>query len=173
MMTRQRRQPRAEFKAKVALEAIRGERTINELAAEYGVHPVQITPGKKVVLEEVPTLFSRHRGAKSQEEEALKAALYPPIGPLKGELDWLKTNVGHLRCGETPGGRARSSRDQPQAPMRPVGRGPVAPVLSAWWRQRRRCGTDAVARRAIHRGAVLRDPPDDGVAAQPGRYGAP
>jgi len=48
-----RRQHSAEFKAKVALEALRGERTINELAAEYGVHPVQITQWKKVVLEEV------------------------------------------------------------------------------------------------------------------------
>ena len=48
-----RRQQSAEFKAKVALEALRGERTINELAAEYGVHPVQITQWKKVVLEEV------------------------------------------------------------------------------------------------------------------------
>jgi transposase InsO family protein len=52
-MTMQRRQHRAEFTAKVALEALRGERTIHELAAEYGVHPVQITQWKNVVLEEV------------------------------------------------------------------------------------------------------------------------
>jgi transposase-like protein len=90
MMTMQRRQHSAAFKAKVALEAIRGERTINERAAEYGVHPVHITQGKKVVLEEVPTLFSSHRGAKSKEEDALKAALYQQSGPLKVELDWLK-----------------------------------------------------------------------------------
>src|SRR2546428_4348250 len=97
MMTMQRRQHSAEFKAKVALEAIRGERTINELAAEYGVHPVQITQWKKVVLEEVPKLFSNRRGAKAKEEEALKAALYQQIGPLKVELDWLKKKVGDLR----------------------------------------------------------------------------
>jgi putative transposase len=47
-MTMQRRQHSAEFKAKVALEAIRGERTVHELAAEYGVHPVQITQWKKM-----------------------------------------------------------------------------------------------------------------------------
>jgi putative transposase len=88
-----RRQHRAEFKAKVALEALRGERTINELAAEYGVHPVQITQWKKVVLEEVPQLFSRRRGAKAKEEEALKAALYQQIGQLKVELDWLKKKL--------------------------------------------------------------------------------
>jgi transposase-like protein len=96
MMT-PRRQHSAEFKAKVALEAIRGERTINELAAEYGVHPVQITQWKKVVLEEVSTLFSSRRGAKAKEEDALKAALYQQIGQLKVELDWLKKKVGHLR----------------------------------------------------------------------------
>jgi putative transposase len=44
----QRRQQSAEFKAKVAQEAIRGERTLNELAADYGVHPVQITPWKRM-----------------------------------------------------------------------------------------------------------------------------
>jgi putative transposase len=88
-----RRQHSAEFKAKVALEALRGERTINELAAEYGVHPVQVTQWKQVVLEGVPQLFSRRRGAKAKEEEALKAILYQQIGQLKVELDWLKKKL--------------------------------------------------------------------------------
>jgi transposase-like protein len=92
-----RRQHSAEFKAKVVLEAIRGERTINELATVYGVHPVQITQWKKMVLEALPKLFSRRRGAKPKEEEALKAALYQQIGQLKVELDWLKKKVGDLR----------------------------------------------------------------------------
>jgi len=92
-----RRQHSAEFKAKVALEALRGERTIHELAAEYGVHPVHITQWKKVVLEEGPQRFSNRRGAKAKEEEALKAALYQQIGPWKVELDWLKKKVGDLR----------------------------------------------------------------------------
>jgi transposase-like protein len=56
-MTMQRRQHSGEFKATVALQAIRGERTINELAAEYGVPPVQITHWKKVALEELPQDF--------------------------------------------------------------------------------------------------------------------
>lgn len=96
-MTMQRRQPRAEFTAKVALEAIRGERTIHELAAEYGVHPVQITQWKRLALEELPRIFSSRRGTKHTEDEALKAALDQQIGPLKVELDWLKKNVGHVR----------------------------------------------------------------------------
>ena len=58
-----RRQHRAEFTAKVALEALCGERTSHELAADYGVPPVPITQWKKGVLEEVPKVFSRCRGA--------------------------------------------------------------------------------------------------------------
>ena len=96
-MTMQRRQHSGEFKAKVALEAIRGERTTNELAAEYGVHPVQITQWKKVALEELSKIFSSRRGAKQKDEDALKAALYQQIGQLKVELDWLKKKVGLAR----------------------------------------------------------------------------
>jgi putative transposase len=94
-MSMPRRQHRAEFKAKVALEAIRGERTLNELAADYGVHPVQIPQWKKMALEELPKMFSSRRGARPKEEEALRAALYQQIGPLKVALDWLKKKVGH------------------------------------------------------------------------------
>jgi putative transposase len=94
-MSMPRRQHSAAFKAKVALEAIRGERTLNELAADYGVHPVQITQWKKLALEELPKIFSSRRGAKPKEEEALRAALYQQIGQLKVELDWLKKKVGH------------------------------------------------------------------------------
>src|SRR5918995_1684164 len=89
-MTTQRRQHSGAFKAKVALEAIRGERTVNELAADYGVHPVQITQWKRVALDALPDIFSSRRGAKHKDEETLKAALYQQIGQLKVELDWLK-----------------------------------------------------------------------------------
>jgi putative transposase len=89
-MSMQRRQHSGEFKAKVVLEALRGERTLNEIAADYGVHPLQMTPWKKVALERVPTLLSSRRGPKQREEEALKAALYQQMGQLKVELDWLK-----------------------------------------------------------------------------------
>jgi putative transposase len=89
-MTTLRRQHSGELKAKVVLEALRGERTLNEIAVDYGVHPLQITQWKKVALEGLPTLLSSRRGRKSKEEEALKAALYQQIGQLKVELDWLK-----------------------------------------------------------------------------------
>ena len=95
-MTMQRRQHSGEFKAKVVLEALRGERTMNEIAADYGVHPLQITHWKKVALEGLPTLLSSRRSTKPREEEALKAALYQQIGQLKVELDWLKKKVGQV-----------------------------------------------------------------------------
>ena len=94
-MSSKRRQHSGEFKAKVALAAIRGEKTVNELATEYGVHPVQITQWKRVLQEEAPRLLSS-RGRHEQEEEALKASLYQQIGQLKVALDWLKKKVGRV-----------------------------------------------------------------------------
>jgi transposase-like protein len=96
-MTIPRRQHSGEFKAQVVLEALRGERTRNALAAEYGVHPMQITPWKRVALEALPELLSSRRGTKPKDEEALQAALYQQIGQLKVELDWLKKKVGLAR----------------------------------------------------------------------------
>ena len=93
-MSNKRRQYSGECKARVALAAIRGEKTVNELAMESGVHPVQISPWKRVLQEEAPQLLSSRRGRREKEEEELKAALYQQIGQLKVELDWLKKKVG-------------------------------------------------------------------------------
>jgi transposase-like protein len=95
-MTMSRRQRSGELKAKVVLEALRGERTINELAAEYGVHPMQIPQWKRGAMDELPQLLSSRRSTKPQDEEALKAALSQQSGQLTVELDWLKKTVGHL-----------------------------------------------------------------------------
>lgn len=80
----------AEEKARLAIEAIKGQKTLNELAAEYGVHPGQITQWKKQALEEITNGFSGGRGRRERSEEALVASLYQQIGQLKVELDWLK-----------------------------------------------------------------------------------
>ncbi len=89
-MKKGRRNHSAEFKAKVALEAVRGESTIAELAARFEVHPNQITLWKKQVMSELPGLFSKKRGRKKKEQDALTDHLYREIGQLKIELDWLK-----------------------------------------------------------------------------------
>jgi|ERR1051326_493807 putative transposase len=85
-----------ELKARVALEAIKGQRTINEIASEYDLHPNQIMQWKKQVLEELPQIFSDKRKKKVATDEQLQAQLYQQIGQLKVELDWLKKKVGHL-----------------------------------------------------------------------------
>lgn len=85
----QRKQYGPEIKSKVALLAIKGERTINEIATMYGVHPSMIANWKKQVLEEVPQLFTNRRSATVRAQEDLTASLYQQIGQLKVELDWL------------------------------------------------------------------------------------
>lgn len=84
------------FKARVALEAIRGDRTVAEIAAAYGVHPNQISKWKKQALDELPKIFSgRYEKTEAQGKE-LTDQLYQQIGRLKVELDWLKKKAGHI-----------------------------------------------------------------------------
>ena len=79
-----------EFKAKVAIEALKGDRSLSELSSKYEVHPNQIRLWKKKLLESLPDIFSNRRKRKRDNEEELKARLYQEIGQLKVELDWLK-----------------------------------------------------------------------------------
>jgi putative transposase len=75
---------------KVALEAIKGQRTVNEIAGQYGVHPSQVPAWKRQALEQFPRVFSGGSVRETQEAEQLQARLYQEIGQLKIELDWLK-----------------------------------------------------------------------------------
>lgn len=93
----QRRRHSAEFKAKVALAALKGDKTLNELAKEFEVLPNQIITWKKQLQESATDVFSSSREKKATENEADKAALYQQIGQLKVELDWLKKKVGPIR----------------------------------------------------------------------------
>jgi transposase-like protein len=81
----------------VALAAIKGDRTVNELASQYGVHPTMIHGWKKLLLESVEDVFAKGGGAKVVASEAEvqreKAELYEQIGRLKMELEWLKKKV--------------------------------------------------------------------------------
>ena len=94
-MKNSRRRHGAEFKARVALEAIKGIRTVNEIAAEHGIHPSQVNAWKKQALSELAGIFSSRRQKAAQDEEALRDRLYQQIGQLKVELDWLKKKTGH------------------------------------------------------------------------------
>jgi putative transposase len=93
-MKNKRRNHSSSFKAKVALEAAKGDRTIAELASHYQVHPNQISQWKKQLLESLPEVFSRRRRKDQQNQQQLQAELYQQIGQLKVELDWLKKKSG-------------------------------------------------------------------------------
>jgi len=80
----------AEFKAKVALEAVKGDRSLAELASRYEVHATQIGTWRQALLAGLPEVFSHKRRRKDENTEAEKSRLYEEIGRLKVELDWLK-----------------------------------------------------------------------------------
>ena len=81
---------------RVALEAIKGQKTANEIASEYGVHPTQIAQWKKQALDELPNVFERPSSERARTEEALIASLYQQIGQLKVEVDFLKKKAGQF-----------------------------------------------------------------------------
>lgn len=89
-----RRHFSAEFKAKLALEALKGQQTINEIASLHSVHPSQIVSWKRQLLAEAPDLFADKRIKQDQEQQDLTDRLYQKIGQLKVELDWLKKKSG-------------------------------------------------------------------------------
>jgi transposase-like protein len=84
-----RRRHSSEFKARVALEALKGQKTLNELASEFGVHPVQIAQWKRQVVEASPAAFESG-GGQARGQEHLIEQLYQQIGQLKVEVDWLR-----------------------------------------------------------------------------------
>ena len=97
MKTKQRRNFSGEIKGRIALEAIKGQRTIQEIASHYGMHPSQVTQWKRQAVESMPGLFTDRRARDGEAQEALKAELYQQIGQLQVELDWLKKKSGLSR----------------------------------------------------------------------------
>ena len=94
-MAQQRRSHSVDFKSKVALEAIKERKTINEIASEYQVHANQVISWKKQLLSNMDIVFSDGRKTR-QENEDKEAQLYQQIGQLKVELDWVKKKSKQL-----------------------------------------------------------------------------
>jgi putative transposase len=90
-MSRKRKKHSEETKARVALEAIKGVRTLSELSTTYGVHPTVIAQWKRQLVRGASEVFRRGNGAPSAEE--LTGPLYEEIGRLKMEIDWLKKKL--------------------------------------------------------------------------------
>jgi len=95
-MSRMRKSFSKEFKAKVALEAVKGLKTSAEISSEYAVHPTQITQWKKELCEGLPSLFSGRKSPEDKDKDRLIEELYKQIGQTQVENVWLKKNC-HFR----------------------------------------------------------------------------
>lgn len=93
-----RRKHSPEFKARIALEAIKGIKTISQIAAENQLHPVQVTQWKNQMLEAAPGAFERGAGQVAGEaiQQAHEEKLERKIGQLVVEVDWLKKKCKEL-----------------------------------------------------------------------------
>ena len=91
-----RRKFSAEFKTKVAIEATRGLKTLNEISSEYEIHPNQITKWKKQLLTQAPQIFKDRKSSDSHKENQKVEKLYQEIGQLQVELNWLKKKTGFI-----------------------------------------------------------------------------
>jgi transposase len=96
MMAGKRKVHTAAFKAQVALAAHKGERTVNDLAGHYGIHPTLIHSWKKQLLAGAEGIFGGPAQAASADAEARQAELFEQIGRLKMELEWLKKKAASL-----------------------------------------------------------------------------
>lgn len=95
-MSKARQRYDGAFKARVALEAIKGDKTLAEITSRYKVHSSQILKWKKQVLTELPKILSDRRSQQEQDNRKLEEELYKQIGQLTVELDWLKKKSGQV-----------------------------------------------------------------------------
>lgn len=93
-MTRKRKTHTAAFKAQVALAALKQDRTVNELAGQFEIHPTLIHGWKKLLLTGAEDVFANGVKADAGDAEAVQAELFEQIGRLKMELEWLKKKLG-------------------------------------------------------------------------------
>jgi transposase-like protein len=95
-MKGKRKQHTAAFKAQVALAALKADKTVNELASHYGVHPTLIHAWKKLLFQGAEAVFANGVKAAEADAQVVQAQLFEQIGRLKMELEWLKKKLGPL-----------------------------------------------------------------------------
>lgn len=93
-MSRKRTNRTKDFKFKVALEAVKGEKQIAEIAEEYKVHPNQVSQWKKQLLENGSEIFSTSAAKREKEHEEELEKLYKTVGKQQVTIDWFKKNLG-------------------------------------------------------------------------------
>jgi len=86
-----------EFKARVALDALKGQKTVSEIASEYKIHPNQVGQWKKKALEGMAELFMRGKSNEVEDLESERDRLYQKVGQLQVEVDWLKKVTGPVK----------------------------------------------------------------------------
>ena len=107
-----RRTHSPEFKARVAMEAISGRKTIQEIAADHAIHPIQVSQWKRQLLDGASELFTRGKKNKDTGDSQVKEAeLFQQIGKLQMELEWLKKN---LSCSDARELRKLVDHDHPE-----------------------------------------------------------
>ena len=85
-----------ELKSRIALDAIKGQKTMSELASEYEVHANQISRWKKQLLDAAPDIFTLGKDKETKQKEVERDGLYKKVGQLQIEVDWLKKKTGYL-----------------------------------------------------------------------------
>jgi len=97
-MTKNKRMHSAQFKFRVALEAVGELKTISQIASEYDVHPTLVRQWKKRLQEDGADIFANPASQKQQaaEQTAIEAVLYEQIGRLKMELEWVKKKAAQF-----------------------------------------------------------------------------
>jgi transposase len=95
-MKKHRRKHSAEFKARVALETIKGLKTISEIAAEFEIHPVMVSNWKKEMLERLPEIFETQSTRKDKDKDREKEQLHGKVGQLTMEVDFLEKKCQQL-----------------------------------------------------------------------------
>lgn len=89
-MSSKRKQHSAKYKFSVALEAMKGQETINQIASKFGVHPSQVSQWKRQLLEGGVDIFESNRKKKENIQSIREEEFYEQIGRLKMELEWMK-----------------------------------------------------------------------------------
>ena len=130
-MAQKRKTHAEEFKARVAVEAIKGVRTLSELSATHGVHPTVIAHWKRQLLDGAPEVFRRGLAGTGRSEEGVTAPLYQEIGRLKMELEWLKKSSERVAGGSTQLGAGGLHNDVDRPTLCGGGPGPLHALLRA------------------------------------------
>lgn len=95
-MGRKRKSYASSLKATVALAAVKGDRTVSQLASQYDVHPALVQSWKKQLLANAPSVFASGAATSDVNGEAMQTELYEQIGRLQMELAWLKKKVARF-----------------------------------------------------------------------------